>query len=120
MNHRRWSAGLLLTRMVTMPLPDTCPAEDGPGPRPNVAVRGVYGGVPAQLPEGNQTLADQGVNAVWLGSGGLTHEVVALLRGQGAKVFAEFNSVHDAAYLKDHPDADKVGLPVHAYHSFRP
>ena len=58
---------------------------------------------------GASSLADYGINAVWIGSGGLTRERVALVKRQGAKVFAEFNTMHDAAYLKDHPDAAPVG-----------
>ena len=82
--------------------------EAGAGPA-QVEVRGVYGGVPTQILDRGQSLADYGINAVWVGSGGLTREGVALLKRQGAKVFAEFNTMHDAAYLKDHPDAAPVG-----------
>jgi hypothetical protein len=74
-----------------------------------IAVRGVYGGVPTQILDRGQSLADLGINAVWIGSGSLTRERIELLRRQGAKVFAEFNTMHDATYLKDHPDAAPVG-----------
>jgi len=77
--------------------------------RPHVQVRGIYGGVPAQLFERGATLAGYGVNALWIGSGGLTVEAVELLKGQGARVFAEFNTLHDAPFLKEHPDAAPVG-----------
>jgi hypothetical protein len=76
---------------------------------PMVEVRGVYGGVPTQIVDRGRSLYDYGINAVWVGSGGLTREGIALLRRQGAKVFAEFNTMHDAAYLKDYPDAAPVG-----------
>jgi hypothetical protein len=33
-----------------------------------------------------------------------------LLKGQGARVFAEFNTMHVAAYLNDHPAAAPVGV----------
>ena len=78
------------------------------GGRPWVEVRGVYGGVPDSLMQG-RSLAESGINAVWLGSGGITAERVALLHQHGAKVFAEFNTLHDASYLADHPDAAPVG-----------
>src|SRR5262249_4861515 len=84
-------------------------AERDAGSRPPVEVRGVYGGGPTQILDRGRSLSDYGINAVWVGSGGLTREGVALLRRQGAKVFAEFNTMHDAAYLKDHPDAAPVG-----------
>lgn len=84
-------------------------AGDAPGSRPHVTIRGVYGGVPTQIFDRGKTLADYGINAVWIGSGGLNRDDIARLKGQGAKVFAEFNTLHDAAYLKDHPDAAPVG-----------
>ena len=65
--------------------------------------------MPTQILDRGRSLADYGINAVWVGSGGLTRERVGLLKRQGAKVFAEFNTMHDAAYLKDHPDAAPVG-----------
>jgi len=78
--------------------------------RPHVTIRGIYGGVPVELLERGKTLKDHGVNAVFMGSGGLTAERVALLKKQGAKVFAEFNTVHVAGYLKEHPDAAPIGV----------
>ena len=83
--------------------------ERGPSAPGRVEVRGVYGGVPTQVLDRGGSLADFGINAVWIGSGGLTRERVALVKRQGAKLFAEFNTMHDAAYLKDHPDAAPVG-----------
>ncbi len=83
--------------------------ERGPTGPARVEVRGIYGGVPTQILDRGKSLADYGVNAVWIGSGGLTRERVALVKRQGAKVFAEFNTMHEAAYLKDNPDAAPVG-----------
>jgi hypothetical protein len=77
--------------------------------RPHVRVRGIYGGVPTQWFEQGETLDDYGVNAIFLGSGAITGERLALLRRHGAHVFAEFNTMHEAAYLKEHPDAAPVG-----------
>jgi hypothetical protein len=77
--------------------------------RPWIEVRGIYGGVPTQWFERGQTLADYGVNAIWLGSDSLTAKRIALLRQHGARVFAEFNTMHEARYLKEHPDAAPVG-----------
>lgn len=81
-------------------------AESGP----HVAIRGVYGGVPTQINDRGQTLADYAINAVWVGSGTLDRVKIEPLRRQGVKVFAEFNTMHDAAYVKDHPDAAPVGV----------
>ena len=74
-----------------------------------IGIHGIYGGIPTVWFDRGETLADYGVNAVWMGSGSLTAEGVALLKSQGAYVFAEFNTMHDAAYLKEHPDAAPVG-----------
>ncbi|WP_422930439.1 hypothetical protein [Singulisphaera sp. PoT] len=79
----------------------------GDGPR--VEIRGIYGGVPTEILDQGKTLADYGVNAVWMGSDALSRETIALLRKQGARVFAEFNTMHDAEYLRDHPDAAPIG-----------
>jgi hypothetical protein len=77
--------------------------------RPHIRIRGIYGGVPTQWFEHGETLADYGVNALFLGSGSITAERLALLKQQGAQVFAEFNTMHDAGYLKEHPDAAPIG-----------
>ncbi|MBK5298747.1 MAG: hypothetical protein JJE40_16450 [Vicinamibacteria bacterium] len=79
------------------------------GPRPHVVIRGIYGGVPQEILDSGRSLQEFGVNAVWLGSGSFTAERVALLRAQQVRVFAEFNTLHVAEYLKDHPDAAPVG-----------
>jgi hypothetical protein len=75
--------------------------------RPWIEIRGIYGGMPV-LPKG-KTLADFGVNAIWVGSGGVTSELVEELHAQGVKLFAEFNTMHESSFLKDHPDAAPVG-----------
>jgi hypothetical protein len=80
------------------------------GRRAHLRVRGIYGGVPTRLFAKGQTLDDQGVNAVFLGSGSITSETLGLLKPQGVQVFAEFNSMHDAAYLVEHSDAAPIGL----------
>src|SRR4051812_29987282 len=84
-------------------------AEDDAGPGHPVEIRGIYGGVPTQIFDRGKTLSDYGINAVWVGSGSLARVNIAMLRRQGARVFAEFNTMHDAAYLEGHPDAAPVG-----------
>jgi hypothetical protein len=87
------------------------PGEGAAGDRrAHVQIRGIYGGVPTQWFEHGKTLDDYGVNAIFLGSGSITEERVALLRRQGARLFAEFNTMHEAGYLKEHPDAAPVGV----------
>jgi hypothetical protein len=89
-------------------LPAACGAADLE-PRPWVAVRGLYGGVPQEILDSGRSLREFGVDAVWIGSGSLTPERTALLRAQGVRVFAEFNTLHVAEYLEQHPDAAPVG-----------
>jgi hypothetical protein len=81
-----------------------------PPPSPSSPpLRGIYGGVPQEILDSGRTLRAFGVDAVWLGAGSITSERLALLRAQGVRVFAEFNTMHVAEYLKTHPDAAPVG-----------
>ncbi|MHC4339648.1 MAG: glycoside hydrolase family 10 protein [Planctomycetota bacterium] len=83
-------------------------AGDAPE-RGHITVQGIYGGVPKELMKDGRTLKGSGVNAVWIGERGINAERIAKLKAQGARVFAEFNTLHRAEYLKDHPDAAPVG-----------
>ncbi len=76
----------------------------------HLAIRGVYGGVPVEILDRGASLKDYGINAVWIGSDGLTKAAIDRLHAQGAKVFAEFNTMHASGYLKDHPDAAPIGI----------
>jgi hypothetical protein len=78
-------------------------------PARRVPLRGIYGGVPQEILDSGRSLRDFGVDAVWLGSGSVTAERLALLRAHGVQVYAEFNTLHVAEYLKTHPDAAPVG-----------
>jgi hypothetical protein len=79
--------------------------------QPRVAIRGIYGGVPTQIFDRGKTLEDYAVNAIWIGSGSATRALVTGLKARSpqVKVFAEFNTMHEAGYLKDHADARPVG-----------
>ena len=78
-------------------------------PRPWLKIRGLYGGFPSAILERGKTPADYGINAIWVGSGGLKREEIGRYHEMGLKVFAEFNSMHSASFLKDHPDAAPIG-----------
>lgn len=78
-------------------------------PRPRITIRGIYGGFPNAFIERGKTPADYGINAIWVGSGGLKREEIDRYHKLGLKVFAEFNSMHQAGYLKEHPDAAPIG-----------
>ena len=77
--------------------------------RPTVQVRGLYGGVPQEILDSGRRLKDFGVDAVWLGSGSISPERMAVLKAQDVLVFAEFNTLHVAAELETHPDAAPIG-----------
>jgi hypothetical protein len=77
--------------------------------RPWLRIRGIYGGFPRQILERGETPADYGINAIWVGSGELDVGEIDRAHGLGLQVFAEFNSMHSAEYLKDHPDAAPIG-----------
>ncbi len=72
-------------------------------------MRGLYGGVPTEIFDSGKTLGDYGINAVFIGTAGVNAERLKLIRSQGARLFAEFNTMHVAEYLKEHPDAAPVG-----------
>jgi hypothetical protein len=65
--------------------------------------------MPTVLMEAGNTLKSSGVNAVWIGERGINKERVERLKAQGARVFAEFNTLHRTDYLKNHADAAPVG-----------
>ena len=88
---------------------ETLAAQSSDQARPWITIRGIYGGFPNQILDRGQTPADYGVNAIWIGSGGLNTEQIDRYHKLGLKVFAEFNSMHSAQYLKDHPDAAPIG-----------
>ena len=97
-------------RVVVLLLAGVVSAGDAPGRRAHVTIRGIYGGLPAMLMENGRTLKGSGVDAVWIGERGITRERVERLEAQGARVFAEFNTLHRADYVKKHPDAAPVGV----------
>lgn len=77
--------------------------------KPWIEVRAVYGGFPDQLLAEGSAPADSGVNAFFVGSRSINADVVAKAREHRLRLFAEFNTLHVASYLKDHPDAAPVG-----------
>jgi len=99
-----------LSLAVLLLLSGAVVGDDKPASRKHIQVRGVYGGVPKVLMEKGRTLSASGINAVWIGERGITKERVAALKAQNALVFAEFNTLHRAEYLKEHPDAAPMGL----------
>ena len=96
-------------------VPPPRPPDVVPSSRPDVVpqsrrpLRGIYGGVPQEILDAGTRLRDFGIDAVWLGAGSFTPERLALLRAERVQVYAEFNTLHVAEYLKEHPDAAPIG-----------
>ncbi|MCA9086038.1 MAG: hypothetical protein KDA81_18400 [Planctomycetaceae bacterium] len=106
-------------------------AEESPemlpiGARPWVKIRGIYGGFPSAIFDKGRTPAEYGINAIWVGSGGLNQDEIDRCHQLGLKVFAEFNSMHVAGFLKEHPDAAPIGTdgqpcpPPHGWQGVSP
>jgi hypothetical protein len=83
--------------------------ETSPALRTAPPVRGIYGGVPQEILDKGVRLRDFGIDAVWLGSESFTPERLALLRAESMQAYAEFNTLHVADYLREHPDAAPIG-----------
>lgn len=111
---KQCAAGLISAGGLTSVASQRVAAESAPMPkieqRPWVTIRGIYGGFPNEIFDRDQTPADYGINAIWVGSGGLKQEEIDRCHTLGLKVFAEFNSMHFAEYLKEHPDAAPIGV----------
>lgn len=103
------AAGLLTIATASQLAGQSAPEAKPSSPRPWLKVRGVYGGFPRELLERGEKPADYGINAIWVGSGSLDAAEIDRYRSLGLQVFAEFNSMHSAGYLKDHPDAAPIG-----------
>ncbi len=76
---------------------------------PSGPVRGIYGGMPTTLLKKVGGLEASGVTAVWIGERGITTKRIRRLREEPVAVYAEFNTLHCADYLNEHPDAAPVG-----------
>jgi hypothetical protein len=72
-------------------------------------MRGIYGGIPSEILNSDKGLRGYGVNAIFISSVAITAERANLIRAQGARVFAEFNTMHVGEYLKERPEAAPVG-----------
>ena len=77
--------------------------------RPHIEIRGIYGGMPEEVMTDGRKLTDSGINAVFMHSGIIDDAKVSRLHDHGAKVFAEFNSMHYDRFLAEAPDAAPVG-----------
>jgi hypothetical protein len=103
------NAGVLAAVAVACIAASSCATTPPAATRVDTPMRGIYGGVPQEILDRGLSLRDFGIDAVWLGSGSITPERLALLRAQHVQVHAEFNTLHVGEYLKEHPDAAPIG-----------
>jgi hypothetical protein len=75
----------------------------------HLSTRGTYGVMPSEILDAGRRLEEYGINTVFLNAGLVNAERVQVLRREGVRIFAEFNTLHVAEYLKAHPDAAPVG-----------
>ncbi|MEA3480136.1 MAG: ElyC/SanA/YdcF family protein, partial [Bacteroidota bacterium] len=67
-------------------------------------IRGVYGN-PKPFWERDLNLKDLGVNAVFIHSGSINHDILNRARSEGLMVFAEFATLNGKNYVEQHPEA---------------
>src|SRR5687768_5849104 len=84
--------GLIAAGGLTSMTSQRTAAEPAPTPkiepRPWVTIRGLYGGFPKGIFDRGRTPADYGINAIWVGSGGLKQDEIYRCHQLGLKVFA--------------------------------
>ena len=73
-------------------------------PTKNVEIRGVYG-TPQSFWDKGLKLNDLGVNAIFVHSGSINHNMINRARSEGARVFAEFATLNGKNYVDKHPEA---------------
>lgn len=100
----RWAC-LTLAAIATLGWAGSAPRAE---PR-HLTTRGTYGVMPTEIVDAGRRLADYGINAVFLNAGLVTADRIAQVRSHGARIYAEFNTLHVAEYLKEHPDAAPIG-----------
>lgn len=75
-----------------------------PEPAKIVEIRGVYGD-PQPFWDKNINLNNIGVNAIFVHSGSIDHNMINRARSEGLKVFAEFATLNGKNYVDKHPEA---------------
>lgn len=85
-------------------------------PEKQIEIKGIYGH-PQPLWDKGYNLADLGVNAVFVHSGSISHEMMQRAKAEGMKVYAEFATLNGKNYVEEHPEAwaiNEKGEPVEA------
>ncbi len=90
---------LLYSTLIVLALLVSCQKE-GDG----TFIRGIYGS-PAPFWSRGMVLQDLAVNAVFVHSGSLNRDMVARVKKEGARIFAEFPTLNGEGYVETHPEA---------------
>ncbi len=70
----------------------------------NIEIKGLYGH-PQPLWDMGHNLAELGVNAVFVHSGSISHEMLKRAREERLNVYAEFATLNGKNYVEEHPEA---------------
>jgi hypothetical protein len=73
-------------------------------PQKNIEIRGIYGN-PKPFWDKGMNLPALGVNAIFVHSGSINHNMMERARSEGLKVYAEFATLNGKNYVQDHPEA---------------
>ena len=79
-------------------------------------IKGIYGN-PTPFWDKELNLKELGVNAIFIHSGSINHDILNKARSEGLMVFAEFATLNGKDYVEKHPEAWAVnenGEKVHA------
>jgi hypothetical protein len=69
-----------------------------------IDIRGVYGN-PKPFWDKDINLKNLGINAIFVHSGSINHDMIQRARSEGLKVFAEFATLNGKNYVDQHPEA---------------
>ncbi len=78
----------------------TCQSDHGSTKQ----ILGIYGS-PQPLWDKGYKLNELGVNAIFVHSGSISHDMISRSRSEGAQVFAEFATLNGKNYVEEHPEA---------------
>ncbi len=81
-----------------------------------IEIRGIYGN-PKPFWDKGMNLPALGVNAIFVHSGSINHDMMEKARSEGLKIYAEFATLNGKNYVQDHPEAwaiNEKGVRVEA------
>ncbi|MDD4107701.1 MAG: hypothetical protein PHH93_03165 [Prolixibacteraceae bacterium] len=90
----------LMSVMAVMVLLLSCTGQ----PEKIIETKGIYGH-PQPFLNNGYNLPDLGVNAIFVHSGSVNHELMQKAKSEGIKVYAEFATLNGKNYVEEHPEA---------------